>query len=123
MSVKSNTTPNHHTGCKTNVAMHNATVQQPLTTVSPNSNPTIKMLPAEAGFVIKHYAVPLHRTCPPFIPPLVEQTPVVSNQRLWYNEMAAIGPFNPSFPTTSSGFRITVAWFHPASWPISLKDN
>ncbi|GFX55459.1 uncharacterized protein TNCV_267471 [Trichonephila clavipes] len=43
-AVKSNATTNHDTGCKTNVATHDATLQQPLTTVSPNSNPTIEML-------------------------------------------------------------------------------
>ncbi|GFT37206.1 HTH_Tnp_Tc3_2 domain-containing protein [Trichonephila clavipes] len=31
--------PNYDTGCRTSVAVHNATVHQPLTTVSPNSNP------------------------------------------------------------------------------------
>ncbi|GFY26295.1 hypothetical protein TNCV_24931 [Trichonephila clavipes] len=38
----------------TGLAMHNATVQQPLTTVSSNSNTTIVMLQAEVGFVSKH---------------------------------------------------------------------
>ncbi|GFX33372.1 hypothetical protein TNCV_812341 [Trichonephila clavipes] len=32
--------PNHDTGCRTSVAIHNATVQQPFTTASPNSNPS-----------------------------------------------------------------------------------
>ncbi|GFV67494.1 hypothetical protein TNCV_4621751 [Trichonephila clavipes] len=44
--------------------MHNATVQQPPTTVPPNSNPTIVMLQAEARFVSKHNDVPFHCSCP-----------------------------------------------------------
>ncbi|GFS55898.1 hypothetical protein TNCV_2924731 [Trichonephila clavipes] len=39
--------------------MHNTTVQQPLTGMSPNSNTTIVMLQAEAGFVSKHNVVPV----------------------------------------------------------------
>ncbi|GFU94016.1 hypothetical protein TNCV_2391051 [Trichonephila clavipes] len=46
--MKSNTTPNHDNGSRTSVAMHNVTVQQSLTTVSPNSNPTIVMQAEEA---------------------------------------------------------------------------
>ncbi|GFX82554.1 hypothetical protein TNCV_2167021 [Trichonephila clavipes] len=34
--------------------MHNATIQQPLTMMSLNSNPTILVLQAEAGFISKH---------------------------------------------------------------------
>ncbi|GFX35044.1 hypothetical protein TNCV_2329841 [Trichonephila clavipes] len=60
--------------------MYNATVQQLLTTVYLNSNPTIMMLQAEVGFVSKHNVVSLHCPCPPFIPPLAEKTPVVSSQ-------------------------------------------
>ncbi|GFW30672.1 hypothetical protein TNCV_456091 [Trichonephila clavipes] len=56
--MKSNTTPNDETGCRTSVAMHNATAQQSLTMVSPNSNPTIVILHAEAGFVRKHDVFP-----------------------------------------------------------------
>ena len=37
--VESNTTSNHNTDCMTSMAMHKATVQQSLTTVSPDSNP------------------------------------------------------------------------------------
>ncbi|GFT68553.1 hypothetical protein TNCV_248671 [Trichonephila clavipes] len=40
-------------GSWTSEAMRNATVQQPILTVSPNLNPTIPMLPVEAGFVSK----------------------------------------------------------------------
>ncbi|GFW45807.1 protein AF-10 [Trichonephila clavipes] len=36
MAVKSNTALNHETWCRTIVAMHNITVQQPLTTMFPN---------------------------------------------------------------------------------------
>ncbi|GFS62745.1 uncharacterized protein TNCV_3201871 [Trichonephila clavipes] len=60
--------------------MHNATVQQLLTTVSRNSNPIIVMLQAEARFVSKHNVVPFRCPCPQFITPLVAQTPVISNQ-------------------------------------------
>ncbi|GFS59291.1 transposable element Tcb2 transposase [Trichonephila clavipes] len=65
--------------------MHNATVQQPLITVSPNSNPTIVMLQAEAGSISKHNVVPFRCLFPSFIAPLVEQMPVVSSQgsKLW----------------------------------------
>ncbi|GFT74168.1 hypothetical protein TNCV_2717071 [Trichonephila clavipes] len=80
MAVKSNTTPNHYTGCRTSVAMHNATVQQHLTVVSPNSNPTIVILQAELRFVSKHNVALFRCPCPPFIATLVEQTPVVSGQ-------------------------------------------
>ncbi|GFT96432.1 hypothetical protein TNCV_4569291 [Trichonephila clavipes] len=34
VAVKSNTTPNHDTGCETSVSMPNATIQQSITTVS-----------------------------------------------------------------------------------------
>ncbi|GFU47598.1 hypothetical protein TNCV_2443201 [Trichonephila clavipes] len=78
--VKSNTTPNHDTGCRTSKAMHNATAQQPLTTVSPNSNPTIVMLLAEMGIVSKHNAVPFRCPCPVLIVPLDAQTLVISCQ-------------------------------------------
>ncbi|GFU61416.1 hypothetical protein TNCV_492491 [Trichonephila clavipes] len=60
--------------------MHNATVQQRLTTVSTNSNPTIVMLQSEAGFFSKHNVVPLRCQCPPFIAPLAVQTPVDFSQ-------------------------------------------
>ncbi|GFW68984.1 hypothetical protein TNCV_2918821 [Trichonephila clavipes] len=56
--------PNHDTGCKTSVVMHNGTVQQPLTMVSPNSNPTIMILQTEVGFVNKNNVVPFHGLCP-----------------------------------------------------------
>ncbi|GFU63919.1 hypothetical protein TNCV_3049721 [Trichonephila clavipes] len=51
-----------------------------LTTVSPNSNPTIALLPAEAGFISKRNFVPFYCSCPRFIAPLVVQTPGVCNQ-------------------------------------------
>ncbi|GFX01897.1 hypothetical protein TNCV_370861 [Trichonephila clavipes] len=55
VAMKSNTTPNLDTCCRTTVVMHNATVkQQHLTTVSPNSNPTTVILQIEAEFVSKH---------------------------------------------------------------------
>ncbi|GFX30576.1 transposable element Tc3 transposase [Trichonephila clavipes] len=59
--------------------MRNATVQQYLTTVSPNSNPIIVMLQAEAGFVSKHNVVPFRSPYQPFIVPLSAQTLVVSS--------------------------------------------
>ncbi|GFT74172.1 uncharacterized protein TNCV_5027041 [Trichonephila clavipes] len=64
----------------TSVAMHNATVQQRLTVVSPNSNPTIVILQAELILVSKHNVALFRCPCPPFIATLVEQTPVVSGQ-------------------------------------------
>ncbi|GFU77274.1 hypothetical protein TNCV_4853751 [Trichonephila clavipes] len=78
-TVKSNTTPNHDTRCRTSVAVHNAIVQIPLTTVSPNSNSTIVMLQAEAQFVSKHI-VPFRCPLPPFIAQLAAQAPAVSSQ-------------------------------------------
>ncbi|GFW13548.1 hypothetical protein TNCV_1210141 [Trichonephila clavipes] len=60
--------------------MHNTTVQQSVTKVSPNSNPTIVMLQAEAGFISKCNATPFCCPCLPFIAPLAAQTPVVSSQ-------------------------------------------
>ncbi|GFV82757.1 uncharacterized protein TNCV_4147251 [Trichonephila clavipes] len=60
--------------------MHNATVQLPLITVSPNSNPTNLVLQAEAGFVSKHNVIPFFYPCPPFITPLPTQMPEVSSQ-------------------------------------------
>ncbi|GFU98090.1 hypothetical protein TNCV_3978991, partial [Trichonephila clavipes] len=60
--------------------MHSATVQQPLATVSPNSNPIIVMCPAEEGFVSKHNVVLFHCPCLPFIVSFATQTPVVSSK-------------------------------------------
>ncbi|GFV30344.1 uncharacterized protein TNCV_98191 [Trichonephila clavipes] len=60
--------------------MHNSTVQQSLTTVSPNSNPTIVMLQAETGLVSKHNVILSRCPCPPFIAPMVAQMPMVSCQ-------------------------------------------
>ncbi|GFY29946.1 hypothetical protein TNCV_4072591 [Trichonephila clavipes] len=54
--------------------MQNATVEQSLTTVSPNG----VCLQAEAECVIKHNVVPFRCPCPPFIAPLTAQTNVVS---------------------------------------------
>ncbi|GFX89006.1 hypothetical protein TNCV_2853061 [Trichonephila clavipes] len=78
--MKSNTTPNHGTRCRTSVTMHNATVQQPLTPVFSNSNLTIVMLQAKAGFVNKHNVVPFGCQCRVFIAGLAAQTPMVSGQ-------------------------------------------
>ncbi|GFT35991.1 hypothetical protein TNCV_4343001 [Trichonephila clavipes] len=65
--------------------MHNATVQQPITTVSPNSNLNIVILQAEAVFVSKHNAVPFCCPCPPLIASLVAQMPAVSSQGIIRN--------------------------------------
>ncbi|GFX22731.1 hypothetical protein TNCV_2994641 [Trichonephila clavipes] len=85
--------------------MHNATVQQPLTMVSPNSNPTIVMLQAEARFVSKHSVVPFHCPYTPFIVPFTAQTPMVSRQRQWCNEVGVIVSVSPSFLPPSSDDR------------------
>ncbi|GFS81054.1 hypothetical protein TNCV_1223421 [Trichonephila clavipes] len=61
--------------------MHNAAVQHPLTTVSPNSNPTTMTLQAEVVLVNKHNVLSFSCPCPPFIALLAVQTPVVSSQR------------------------------------------
>ncbi|GFT96671.1 hypothetical protein TNCV_2144181 [Trichonephila clavipes] len=66
VAVKSNTTPNHDTGCETSVSMPNATIQQSITTVSPNLNPTIVTLQDVVGFVSERNVVPFRYPCPPF---------------------------------------------------------
>ncbi|GFY12538.1 hypothetical protein TNCV_2447291 [Trichonephila clavipes] len=78
--MKSNTTTNHDTGFRISVAMHIATVQQPLTMVSLKSNPTIVMLQAEEAFVSEHNVAPFRCPCSPFTKLLVAQTPVVSSK-------------------------------------------
>ncbi|GFU13722.1 hypothetical protein TNCV_939481 [Trichonephila clavipes] len=77
---KHNTIPNHDTRCRTIVAMHDATVQKPLNTVSPNSNLIIVMLQAEAEFANKYNFVPFRCSYPPFITPLAVETHVVFSQ-------------------------------------------
>ncbi|GFX10770.1 hypothetical protein TNCV_3929101 [Trichonephila clavipes] len=77
MTVKSNTSPNHDTGCRTSMEIHNATIYQLPTTVSVNSNTTIMMLQAEEGFDSKDNALPSCCRCLPFLAPLVTQTHVV----------------------------------------------
>ncbi|GFW11749.1 hypothetical protein TNCV_1082951 [Trichonephila clavipes] len=72
--VKSNTTPKPCYRAQDQCDDDNATVQQPLTKVSPNSNPTVVQI--EVGFVSKPNVAP----CPPFIAPLAVQMPVVSSQ-------------------------------------------
>ncbi|GFS72787.1 hypothetical protein TNCV_4628431 [Trichonephila clavipes] len=74
-AVKSNTTSNHDTRCRTSVVMHYPTVQQPLTTKSQISNLTIVNFHAEEGFVRKQNFVQLCCPCPPFIAPLAAQMP------------------------------------------------
>ncbi|GFX22571.1 hypothetical protein TNCV_2785061 [Trichonephila clavipes] len=78
--MKYNTTPNHDTGCRTNVAIYNAIVQQLFTTIFPDSNPTIEMLKAEAGFVSKQNVVQFRYPWSQFIALLTAQKPVVSSQ-------------------------------------------
>ncbi|GFY24080.1 hypothetical protein TNCV_1011331 [Trichonephila clavipes] len=80
-------TPNHEIPSnqsiiwrKTSVAMYNATLQQTLTTMSLNSNPTIVMLQVEAGSISKHNVFPFRCQWTPFIVPMAKQTPVVSSQ-------------------------------------------
>ncbi|GFV83070.1 hypothetical protein TNCV_2801961 [Trichonephila clavipes] len=80
-AVKSNTTSNHEIRCRTGVAMHSATVQQPLTKLSRNSNPTIVVLQVEAEFVCKQNVIPFRCPYPPFIAPLVAQAPIVFSQK------------------------------------------
>ncbi|GFT48092.1 hypothetical protein TNCV_178621 [Trichonephila clavipes] len=57
--------------------MQNATVQQPLTTVFPDSNPIVVLLQVEAGFISKHYVDLFRCSCPPLIALLAAQMPVV----------------------------------------------
>ncbi|GFT10380.1 HTH_Tnp_Tc3_2 domain-containing protein [Trichonephila clavipes] len=83
-AVKSNTPLDHCTECRTSMAMHNATVQRPLTMVSPNSNLNTVMLQAEAVFVSKQNAVPFRCPCPPFISPLAVQTQAMETLRTFH---------------------------------------
>ncbi|GFY01077.1 hypothetical protein TNCV_5075441 [Trichonephila clavipes] len=46
--VISNTAAYHNILCRTSVVVHNAAVQHPLSTVSPDSNPTIVVLQTDA---------------------------------------------------------------------------
>ncbi|GFT87512.1 hypothetical protein TNCV_1638991 [Trichonephila clavipes] len=46
---------------RTSVAMHSTAVEQPRTTGSPNSKPTMLMFQAAVGFISKHTAVHVHR--------------------------------------------------------------
>ncbi|PRD28836.1 UNVERIFIED_CONTAM: hypothetical protein NCL1_31251 [Trichonephila clavipes] len=46
--VISNITPYHNTRYRTSVVVHNAAVQHPLSTMSPDSNPTIVLLQKDA---------------------------------------------------------------------------
>ncbi|GFU29141.1 hypothetical protein TNCV_4837351 [Trichonephila clavipes] len=57
--------------------MHNITVQPPRTMVSLNSNPTISMLHAEAGFISNHDVIPFHCPCSLFIV-------LWGRKRLWF---------------------------------------
>ncbi|GFX59167.1 hypothetical protein TNCV_936821 [Trichonephila clavipes] len=54
---------NHDTGCRTSVAINNATVHQHFTMVSPNSNLPIVVLQAEVGVVSKQNVIPLCCPC------------------------------------------------------------
>ncbi|GFX78028.1 hypothetical protein TNCV_971821 [Trichonephila clavipes] len=81
--------------------MHNATDQQPLTLVFPNSNPTVMLLQSEAVFVCKHDVVPFR--CPrcPLITPLVAHS---CGFQSWVNEaMDALQKFH----STANG----VEWY------------
>ncbi|GFW89183.1 hypothetical protein TNCV_2686161 [Trichonephila clavipes] len=64
LAAKSNTIPNHDTGCRTTVVMNKATFQQ-----------------AEARFVSKHNSELFRCPSPPFIVPLAAQTFAVSSER------------------------------------------
>ncbi|GFW79252.1 hypothetical protein TNCV_2476591 [Trichonephila clavipes] len=63
-------------------SVHNSTVQQPLTSVSPNSNPTILIWQAEVEFACKHNVIPFRCAYPPFIAPLMAQVSVAPSQGL-----------------------------------------
>ncbi|GFW95877.1 hypothetical protein TNCV_1625371 [Trichonephila clavipes] len=77
---KSNTTPNHDIRCRISGTMHNATVQQFLSTLSPNSSPTSVLLQVEDGFISKHNVFPFRGQFSPFITPLAAQMSVVFSQ-------------------------------------------
>ncbi|GFV65641.1 hypothetical protein TNCV_1051321 [Trichonephila clavipes] len=66
----SNTAPYHNTQCRTSVAVHNAAVQHSLSTVSPDSKPTIVVLQTDASLVSKDNFIPFCHPHPFFITPL-----------------------------------------------------
>ncbi|GFU85612.1 uncharacterized protein TNCV_1719031 [Trichonephila clavipes] len=78
--VISNTAPYHNTRCRTSVVVRNAAVQHPLSTVSPDSSPTIVVLQTDAGLVSKDNFIPFCRPHPSFILPLAAETSVVLRQ-------------------------------------------
>ncbi|GFX23332.1 hypothetical protein TNCV_4936471 [Trichonephila clavipes] len=70
---------NHNAGCRTSMAIHNATIHPSITklSLSPNSNTTIMMLQAVEEFFSKHNVVPFRWPCLPFISPLATQIRVI----------------------------------------------
>ncbi|GFY12298.1 hypothetical protein TNCV_284011 [Trichonephila clavipes] len=105
----SNTTSNHDTECRTSVPKHNATVQHPLITVSPNSNLTILMLQAEVGYVSKHNVLPLRCPCPPFITPLAAQTSVISS-KVQTKQRTSCGHSTLLKMVSNGGYRMDIEW-------------
>ncbi|GFS79575.1 hypothetical protein TNCV_2370681 [Trichonephila clavipes] len=87
--------------------MQNATVQQPLTTVFPDSNPIVVLLQVEAGFISKHYVDLFRCSCPPLIALLAAQMPVVSSLVLGCNGcLADIPPYWKKASNGTSGHRM-----------------
>ncbi|GFW41543.1 hypothetical protein TNCV_4034601 [Trichonephila clavipes] len=78
--VISNTTPYHNTRYRTIVVVHNSDLQHPLSTVSPDSNPTIVVLQTDAELVSKDNFIPFCRPHPSLIVPLAAETSVVLGQ-------------------------------------------
>ncbi|GFU40703.1 hypothetical protein TNCV_3230681 [Trichonephila clavipes] len=100
--------------------MHNATVQQHLTTVSPNSNPIIIMLKAEEEFVSKHKmsfhsVVHVRRSSHRWW----LRTPVVSSQALAGGSTVACN-VRPRY--NASSLHISLPTTHDRSFP-TLADG
>ncbi|GFW87929.1 endonuclease-reverse transcriptase [Trichonephila clavipes] len=66
--------------CRTSVAVHNAAVQHPLSTVSPDSNPTIVVFQTDAWLISKDNLSPFCRLHPSFIAPLMAEKSVFLRQ-------------------------------------------
>ncbi|GFT75464.1 hypothetical protein TNCV_4832791 [Trichonephila clavipes] len=65
---------------ETSMTVHNAAFLHPLSTVSPDSNPTFAVWQTDARLVNKDNIIPFFRQHPSFIAPLAAKTSVVLRQ-------------------------------------------
>ncbi|GFT12143.1 hypothetical protein TNCV_127811 [Trichonephila clavipes] len=64
----------HNTRCRTSEALINAAIQHPLSTMSPDSNPTIGVLQTDALLVSKDNFIPFYCPYPSFLAPLARRS-------------------------------------------------